>query len=503
MYSQPFHCIREYIQNSYDSIREARRNGSVSRSNGEIRVLIDEDARSVAVHDNGTGLSPEAAAVHLLDIGKSSKAQSHLGSDQNAGFRGIGRLAGVSYCKKLRFETSIGDGNCCVVEFNADGINRLTARGQEPAGLVDAVTDNAQIWEEPAEDDEAFLKVTLEGLAPDSPFLKEKQLQSYLSQVAPVPFDPLAWSFREKLGGFAEDVGAGSSLEEVKLLICDAEGHTRVDVRRPFRDAFRTKDGTKRNRRTVNVTDVERLPSRPTEDGGWWGWLAVHDRRGALADVPFAGLRIRMHNIAVGDDTIVGQLFPTRFLARWCFGEIHITNLKLVPNSQRDNFEPSPEWNRLRERLREAARRLERDIRRESTARSRSVATIAKKAEKEVAAAKRAVDVGFLSQEEKQNTVQKLERASKKLQTEQNRRSRDEGEKAVLRRQRQAVEDTLNDVRAVKKTGTEQALAHLNKQARRALRVAFRVLGSELPEKKFKELQQKIYRELRPGARTR
>ena len=41
----------------------------------------------------------------------------------------------------------------------------------------------------------------------------------------------------------------------------------------------------------------------------FWGWVAEHDREGALADIPYAGLRIRMHNIAVGDHTIIEKLF--------------------------------------------------------------------------------------------------------------------------------------------------------------------------------------------------
>ena len=502
MYSQPLHCIREYIQNAYDSIREARRLTSLTAAEGEVRLLLDEDAERLTIHDNGMGLSPEAAAVHLLDIGKSAKARTLMGSDQNAGFRGIGRLAGISYCKRLRFETSAGDGRRCTVEFDAAGINRLTARGQEPTDLVEAVGSNARIWEEAESGADPYLKVTLDGLGRASPFLNEGRLAAYLAQVAPVPFDPATWSFCEKITAIAEESAADSSIEEIKIVICDADGHPRIDVRRPFKDVFQTKDGNAKNPRTVNVTDIARLPVGCPDEAGWWGWIGVHEMRGALADLPFAGLRIRMHNIAVGDDALIGKLFTTRSLSRWCFGEIHVTDLSLIPNSQRNDFEQTASWRRLKERLREAAKLLEKEIRRESTQRNRSVATIAKKAEKEVGTARRAMDSGFLSQEEKQNTVRRLERTRGRLETEEQRKSRTKGEKDVLRRQRRAVETALSDVRAVKKTGTEKALAHLNKQARGALRVVFRVLGEELAEPQFKKLQQRIYRELRPGKRT-
>ena len=502
MYSQPLHCIREYIQNAYDSIREARRLTSLTAEEGEVRLLLDQDAERLTIQDNGTGLSPEAATVHLLDIGKSAKARTLTGSDQNAGFRGIGRLAGISYCKRLRFETSVGDGRRCTVEFDAAGINRLTARGQEPTGLVEAVTDNARIWEETESVADPYLKVTMDGLGAASPFLDEKRLAAYLAQVAPVPFDPATWSFCEKITDIAEGSAAGSSIEEIKVVICDADGHSRVDVRRPFKDVFQTKDGNAKNPRTVNVRDVTRLPVDRDDDVGWWGWMGVHEMRGALADLPFAGLRIRMHNIAVGDEALVGELFTTRSFSRWCFGEIHVTDLSLVPNSQRNDFEQTPSWRRLKERLREAAKLLEKEIRRESTQRNRSVAAIARKAEKEVGNARKVMGSGFLSQEEKQSTVRKLERTRGRLEAEEQRKSRTKGEKDVLRRQRRAVETALSAVRAVRKTGTEKALSHLNKQARGALRVVFRVLGEELAEPQFQKLQQRIYRELRPGRRT-
>ena len=54
--------------------------------------------------DDGGGRPRGSAAPALLAIGKSSKK---LG--ENAGFRGIGRLAGIAYCDVLVFETSHAD----------------------------------------------------------------------------------------------------------------------------------------------------------------------------------------------------------------------------------------------------------------------------------------------------------------------------------------------------------------------------------------------------------
>ena len=58
-----------------------------------------------------------------------------------------------------------------------------------------------------------------------------------------------------------------------------------------------------------------------------------------------------MHNIAIGDYRLVQRLWTTAAHAVWCFGEIHIVDSALVPNSQRDDFEPSEAWTRVRSRF--------------------------------------------------------------------------------------------------------------------------------------------------------
>ena len=501
MYSDPLHSIREYIQNAYDSIRKSRRDGQISTEEGTIRLNIDERVRGLSIRDDGTGLSPEAAAVYLLDIGNSDKAQSDADSMKNAGFRGIGRMAGISYCRKLRFETSCGDGRKCVVEFDAAGINRLTQRGQKPTTIVEAISRNSQLSEEPT-GDSRYLEVKLQGLDPDSPFLKEDVLRQYLSLNAPVPYDPRVWSYADKIRSLAEDAGSASSLEDVKIFICDSDGNVQVDVRRPFKDTFSTRDAQRNSRRTVRVSDVDALPRFGGKGSGWWGWIAVHERQGALADVPFAGLRIRMHNIAIGDDTVIRNLFTTPSQARWCFGEIHVTDLSLMPNAQRDNFEASKAWNRMKAALQEEAHSVEKAIRKESQERNSSVLTLTKGAKEKMEVARAAIEGGFASHDKKQTTVQALEAVANKLETQAKQTKRPEGEKAALAKLREQVEQVLEEVKAVRRTGTDDALAHLNKQARNAVRTVFEVLKNELNEKQFGVVQAKVYAALKPGKKN-
>ncbi len=501
MYSEPLHSIREYVQNAYDSIRTARRDGLLGPEDGEVRIGIDLEGRTLRIRDDGTGLSPEEAAVYLLDLGNSAKAGTDEGSMKNAGFRGIGRMAGITYCDRLRFETSSGTGNKCIVEFDAAGINQLTRAGQKAATIVDAIRSNSELSEKAEDQGDHYLEVVLEGInKAGEPFLDEALLANYLARIAPVAHDP-EWSFGNKILSFAQDAHSKSSLDYIRITIRDATGNRRFDIRRPFKNTFRTTN-RKGMRRTVKVKDVVALPRDGNPVEGWWGWLAVHERQGALADIPYAGLRIRMHNIAIGDGAIVRDLFTTPSHAMWCFGEIHVTDHMLTPNTQRDNFEDSRAWFRIKERLRNEAVLIDKEIRKESDQRNTSVRTLERRAEVSRKNAHKAIERGFVSPDEQKAIERKLTDAAEKLKQRAGKRNRTEEEKERIDRARRGLEEAAERVAAVKTTRADAAQAHLNRETRRVLRKVREILQSELDEEMFRRIIEKIHTALQPGQRT-
>ena len=320
---------------------------------------------------------------------------------------------------------------------------------------------------------------------------------------APVAHDTSGWSHEKAIEELAKEAGHPESIENVRVLICDHRGRTKQDIRRPFRNTFQTANAQGRNRRTVRIKGIKSLPILGAPTSMFWGWLAEHDREGALADVPYAGLRIRMHNIAVGDHTIIAKMFPTEWIALWCFGEIHITDLSLIPNSQRDEFEDSPEWDEVRKRLGQEARALERAIRKESEQRNQSVAGLEKSTRDLIEQAKDGLTWQFNSHEEKQSILDKLDKRSERLEAEAAKRKRTESEKEQLRTLREEVEQTKAEVRKVRRTGTDDATAHLNRQARKVLQAVYKVLKKELPAKQFNEIQEKVHAALKPGKGTK
>src|SRR4051812_47871702 len=93
MYGEPAHTIREYVQNAFDSIRAARRS-TYPRMEGKVTIVFEADG--IVIRDDGLGIPSDQVWVTLTSVGASKKER-----ERDAGFRGIGRLAGMAYCDEL------------------------------------------------------------------------------------------------------------------------------------------------------------------------------------------------------------------------------------------------------------------------------------------------------------------------------------------------------------------------------------------------------------------
>ena len=91
MYNNPEIVYREYIQNAVDSFDNAVSQKLMNPDDCRIEVIVDAYRQEISIKDNGTGIGKELAVKTLLDIGNSTKIHT-----SNRGFRGIGRLGGLS-----------------------------------------------------------------------------------------------------------------------------------------------------------------------------------------------------------------------------------------------------------------------------------------------------------------------------------------------------------------------------------------------------------------------
>lgn len=63
--------------------------------------IYDAKKRYISIKDNATGVK---ADDFIEDVGDIANSNKEIG--KNKGFRGIGRLCGLAYCKTLKFTTS-------------------------------------------------------------------------------------------------------------------------------------------------------------------------------------------------------------------------------------------------------------------------------------------------------------------------------------------------------------------------------------------------------------
>ena len=140
MYSDPKIIYREYIQNSVDSLESAVSANLIEPQSMRIDIIVDAESAYISIKDNGTGIPTAQAVSTLMNIGSSTKRH-----DNNRGFRGIGRLGGMSYCGRLVFTTSADNETTkTIVEFNCKKLRQLLVPGanedMDLATVLESVT---------------------------------------------------------------------------------------------------------------------------------------------------------------------------------------------------------------------------------------------------------------------------------------------------------------------------------------------------------------------------
>jgi molecular chaperone HtpG len=93
LYADPIVVFREYVQNAIDSFR----NPDTRSADTRIDILLFPAERKIVIRDNGNGIPFDKFDETMMTLGGSSKGEDQIG------FRGIGRLAGLSFCEKLVF----------------------------------------------------------------------------------------------------------------------------------------------------------------------------------------------------------------------------------------------------------------------------------------------------------------------------------------------------------------------------------------------------------------
>ena len=363
LYQHPLEVYRELIQNAADAYQSAGTRVGRRR----VDIEINRTERSVRVRDYATGLAMDEVAERLFCIGQSDKRGKNL-----RGFRGIGRLAALGYCKRLTFRSRKASGDK-VWELRWDSIalyrNMARPNGRDVVEVLRDISTADEV--EPSEDTpRCFFECVMEGVRPvkNEVLLNSGVVSAYLSEISPVGFRE-DFSFK----GEAYRIMGKTLPFEVDIFI---NGDDRP-LMRPHVDEVISADG-----KSV-VTAMHSIHSIKEFDDGFGatarGWILHHDYPGALPKCAgVRGLRVRVGNMQVGDEHILGHLFrETRFNV-WCIGEIHICSPEIRPNTRRDGLELSPVLDDLENSMRVLARKMTAACRESSFMRTRKAKTTRK-----------------------------------------------------------------------------------------------------------------------------
>lgn len=410
MYSEPESCLREYIQNAVDAIDAAVEEKLLSMEDSRIEILIDDERKVISIKDNGTGICGRQARKKLLDIGSSSKLHT-----ANRGFRGIGRLGGLSYCRQLSFcTTAKGEDIKTLVSFDCEKLRVLLIPGQGDEhtlqSVIEAVTTVTVLEEQ---ESAHYFIVKMEDVDDMESLLDLDMVKDYISQTAPLPFHKsFYWGSAIK----QELASKGTFIAEYPIFIGRSFEHL-TQLYKPYRT---TLDITSRAAAAKDRIQGITFFDVADNDGNTLahGWYADTEFSGTLADDRLSGIRVRLGNILIGTAKTLSPYFKESRFNGWVLGELHIASANLIPNARRDDFERNDTFTRFENGVRATVgTEVSEKIRAASRARNHPAAKTIKRAETAITQAETILTAGFNSSFEKEQIAEGLEAAKKELRT--------------------------------------------------------------------------------------
>lgn len=398
MYFDPFVIFREYIQNSADSIDEAVHNGVIIKEENKIEVILSPIERKISIGDNGMGIPLVEVEQTLISVGNSKKIQN-----VSRGFRGIGRLAALSYCGKLVFETSyIGERKGTRLIIDAKKLSEKLLLEENDVSAEDVLADVYIIEHFPEYERRHYFNVIMEELENDSELNDYELVYEYLSQNVPVSYDSrkFAWGKEIKLRLKNE----GCNISEYNVYLTFA-GNT-VQIYKPYMDDFQIdKNGNVMD----HVRDIQIIKLFGSQgEISAYGWVATTDYLGSVYNKTIKGIRIRKGNILIGDGQTLNVCFKDARFNGWTLGEIFVVDPQLIPNARRDNFEKNSTYFVFTEQIRNVAANIVKAIRNASAQRNTDLSKVIDKSQNVKIVVEEAMETNGLDMSKKASLRKRL-----------------------------------------------------------------------------------------------
>lgn len=356
---------REYLQNACDSINEATKTGILSeKKDGHVTINIDKYHHTISIEDNGTGIKADEAEKTLKYIACSKKKK-----ESSAGFYGIGRLVGGGYCKQLSFKTSAkGENIASEMIFDMEQIRAILKDDKDNSTASEVIHKVTSFRNDISEEaDKHYFKVILTDILFDyhDVLLDENKINAYLMQVAPIPYEASFYNNLIKPNIIKDDkyLDYYTKLNAVKVSINDIVG-----IEKPYEIKFKgteheyTDDDGNLAKGNAPINDIRFFSITDPQLGDLaWGWYAYTPTGTQIkANDPYTqenvltrSIRLRCHNIQVGDENVLNKYFKQARSHTYFNGEVFIINQDIKPTTDRSDIAPTPTAKKFQAKLEE------------------------------------------------------------------------------------------------------------------------------------------------------
>lgn len=484
MYSDPKIVYREYIQNSVDALENAVSIGLIEPQSMRIDIIVNAEDSYISIKDNGTGIPVADAPKTLMDVGSSKKRNSN-----NRGFRGIGRLGGMSYCDTLVFTTSAENEKVkTVIAFDCKRLRHLLVPGEyEDMSLSAVLKEITTIERLPEKEEKHYFCVEMKDVNGFSDLLDIEVAKGYISQVAPLPYQSRHFIYTTQLKKYLSD--NGYDVEEFPIFV----GEDELDlepVYKPNKSRFRSD----RAKRTADeITSMSYFDITIEGELYALGWYGNCGWYGFLSDKELSGFRVRKGNILIGDSKTMNVIFKEARFNGWTQGEIFIVTDKLIPNARRDDFEQNDAYYKLIEALSNGVGLdIARTIREASLTRNNPNAKALREVERKIAEASTAVSEGFNSSVDKETLITSLTESAASLS------GLKVSDNLLQKKQelQEKMETAIEKVSESKNFKINQINSGIDKKSKQVLKVVSDILSRKLAKVLVDEIIEDIVSEL-------
>ena len=182
LYEDPIVFFREYVQNSADAFTRH------PVADARIDIKIDKKNKKIVFLDNGYGIPKKDFLDKMTSIGKSDKSKA---IDQ-IGFRGIGRLAAMPFCKELIFKNKVqNEEEIQVFSWDGEKYNTLLSQSEtdDLESAIEQITKKSTLKYEGNVSDH-FFKVELVSYRTEiEELVNGKDFKQKLSRLLPLKYD--------------------------------------------------------------------------------------------------------------------------------------------------------------------------------------------------------------------------------------------------------------------------------------------------------------------------